>query len=89
MEDDYGTTAEDLLDMANQAGVKLEFAGRDPDFNEERMNTYGDKDSLKKFMNLIFKDKSTVQDALSDIEENSSGGSSSSESSDKRAKAFM
>ena len=89
MEDDYGTTAEDLLDMANQAGVKLEFAGRDPDFNEERMNTYGDKDSLKKFMNLIFKDKSTVQDALSDIEENSSGGSSSSESSDKRANSFL
>lgn len=82
MEDDYGTNEEDLLDMANQAGVKLEFPGRDKDFNQEKMNTYGDKNSIKKFMNLIYKDKSIVEDEFSDVEENNTGGSSSKKTSE-------
>ncbi len=62
------------------------------------MDVYGDKDSLKKFMTLLYakgkkrlnaQEKDLIENELSSVEENNSGGSSSSESSDKRANSFL
>ena len=85
--DDNGLTSKDVLDYAEKAGVKIDLPGTVNEFDgNSDMDVYGDKDSLKKFMTLLYAkgkkrlsagEKDLIENELSSVEENNSGGSSS------------